>query len=120
MSYSGVHSGLYTRIRDYAELLDDVLINLKAGRSSPSDARRRQLAQLFLGTSVSASSSLSLQLLRVFLRDASEVDEQHLAEIGEALLSTNVGPNIVNRLEVFAKALENERAGTLAKMRGQG
>lgn len=118
MSYSGVYSGLYARIRDYAELLDDVLINIKAGRSSPSDSRRQQLAQLFLGTSVSTGSNLSIQLFKVFLRDAYDLDQKHLTEIGQALLSVSVGSNIVDRLERFAHALENERAGMLAKMRG--
>ncbi len=119
MSYSGLYSGLYSRIRNYAELLDDVLIGLKAGRSSPGDARRQKLAQLFLGTTASTPSNLSSQLFQIFLRAEQDLDQKQLTNIGRALLSRDVETGIIQQLEVFAHALENERAGMLARMRGR-
>ena len=46
MSQIAMYSGVYEDIREYAELLDKVLIDLKGGNSSPNDAIRRKLADL--------------------------------------------------------------------------
>lgn len=120
MSYNGLHSGLYARIRDYAELLDEVLIGLKAHTSSPNDEKRQKLAHLFLGTSLSTPSNLSAQFFQIFLQSEQDIDPNQLSEIGQALCSTDVRPNVIDRLEALALTLENERAGMLAKMRGHG
>jgi len=120
MSHNGLYSGLYARIRDDAELLDEVLISLKAHTSSPTDEKRQKLAHLFLGTRTSVPSNLSAQFFQIFLQSEQEIDAKQLSEIGEALRSTDVGASVIDRLETLALALENERAGMLAKMRGQG
>ena len=45
MSHIAMYSGVYEEIRDYAELLDKVLVELKGGTSSPQDESRRKLGQ---------------------------------------------------------------------------
>ncbi len=37
MSHIAMYSGVYEQIREYAELLDKVLIEIKGGTSSPLD-----------------------------------------------------------------------------------
>ena len=118
MSYSGLYSGLYVRLRDYAQLMDDVLIGLKTGNSSPSDQRRKELAELLLGTSATTPSSLSSQILQISLQTQARVDRRQLDEVGKALLAPEPGPNLIAKLEMLATALEHERAGIVAKMRG--
>jgi hypothetical protein len=119
MSYSGVPAGLYARIRDYAQLLDDVLIALKASTSAPSDDNRQKLANLFLGTNASAPSNLSAQFFQMLLQTEQGVTSDELHEIGTALSSSDVRDHqLIDRLEDLALALENERAGMLARMRG--
>jgi len=120
MSYNGLHSGLYARVCDYAELLDEVLIGLKAHTSSPNDEKRQKLAHLLLGTPSSAPSNLSAQFFQIFLQSEHDIDAKELSEIGQALSSTDVRANVIERLEALALTLENERAGMLAKMRGHG
>jgi len=119
VSYSGLYSGLYVRVRDYAQLLDDVLIGLKTGTSSPSDERRKQLARLLLGTTTTPHSNLSAQILQIFLQTEATLDRRQLDDVGNALLSSEPTPNLIEKLEGFATALEQERAGILAKMRGR-
>ena len=119
MSYSGLYSGLYVRIRDYAQLLDDVLISLKTGNSSPNDERRKELAGLLLGTATTSRSNLSAQIFQVFLQTEAMIDRRQLNDVGSALLSLQPAPNLIETLETFATALEHERAGILAKMRGR-
>jgi hypothetical protein len=119
VSYSGLYSGLYARIRDYAQLLDDVLIGLKSGNSSPNDERRKELAHLLLGTSTTSRSNLSAQIFQIFLQTEAAPDRRQMEEVGSALLSANPPHALVEKLESFATALEQERAGILAKMRGR-
>jgi len=119
MSYDGLCSGLYARIRDYAALLDEILIGIKAGTSSPSDGKRQKLAQLFLGDSPSQPSNLSAQLFQMFLCSDQDIDRKLFREIGQALMSTEVEPGIIKQLEMLARGLEHERAGVFAKMRGR-
>ena len=119
MSYSGLYSGLYVRIRDYAQLLDDVLIDLKRGNSSPNDERRKELARLLSGTPTTPRSNLSAQIFQVFLHTEAALDRRQMEEVGSALLSANPPPALIEKLESFAAALEQERAGILAKMRGR-
>jgi len=120
MSYSGLHAGLYARIRDYAQLLDDVLITLKAHTSAPTDDNRQKLAQLFLETEGSAPSNLSAQFFQMFLQSEQGISSSELRDIGNALSSPEVRNQVIDRLEDLALTLENERAGMLARMRGQG
>ena len=42
MSHTGLYSGLYARVRQYAELLDEVIIRLKSGESTPTDPGRQR------------------------------------------------------------------------------
>lgn len=120
MSSNGLYSGLYARFRDYAELLDEVLIGLKTQTSSPTDERRGKLAHLFLGESTSGPTNLPAQFFQMFMKSDQDFNTKELSKIGEALLSTEVRPDVIDRLEALALALENERAGMLAKMRGHG
>lgn len=120
MSYSGLHAGLYARIRDYAQLLDDVLIALKAHTSAPSDDNRQKLAHLFLGKQASAPSNLSAQFFQMFLQSEQGISPLELHDIGNALCSSEVRDQVIDKLEALALTLENERAGMLARMRGHG
>jgi hypothetical protein len=120
MSYSGLHAGLYARIRDYGQLLDDVLIALKARTSAPSDDNRQKLAYLFLGKQPSAPSGLSAQFFQMFLQSEQGISLLELHEIGNALCSSEVHGRVIDKLEALALTLENERAGMLARMRGHG
>jgi hypothetical protein len=118
VSYSGLYSGLYVRLRDYAQLMDDVLIGLKTGNSGPNDARRKELADLLLGKPSTTTSSLSAQILQISLQTQASVDRRQLDEVGKALLAPEPGPALIAKLEMLASALEQERAGIVAKMRG--
>jgi hypothetical protein len=120
MSYTGLHAGLYARIRDYAQLIDDVLIALKAQTSAPSDDNRQKLAHLFLGSQASAPSSVSAQFFQMFLQSEQGITSNELHDIGNALCSSEIRDQVIDRLETLALTLENERAGMLARMRGHG
>ena len=118
MSEIGLYSGLYTRLRVHAELLDRVLINLKTGNSQPSDEDRQKLARLLIALSKSTSDDFSTQLLAILLRDADKSNLAEWGKVGRTLLSTEIQPDIIVKLEKLANILEYERAHTFTRMRG--
>ena len=119
MSATGLFSGLYTRVREYAELLDDVIIQLKSGEGSARDPRRQKLAKLLVALDQTPSVDLATQLLSVLVREQSDGGTRW-AEVGRGLMAPAVPTAVIGRLEELARAIENERAGMLSKMRGRG
>jgi hypothetical protein len=64
-------------------------------------------------------ADLSTQLLSVLVKEQT-AGGARWSEVGRGLMSQPVPETVIGRLEELARALENERAGMLAKMRGRG
>lgn len=120
MSHIAMYSGVYEQIREYAELLDKVLIELKGGTSSPHDESRRKLGQFLKSLVVPQTGDLTMRLINVLLRDNDEVDPPELAEIGEKLETEEVDASMIGPLERLAQSLEQEQAVAMARMRMRG
>jgi hypothetical protein len=118
MSQVGLYAGLYDRLREYADLLDKVLIELKGGKGSPDDEKRRKLRMFLESLGVNNGEDLSTQLIYILLRDETEVNAGELARIGRQLASTEIDQSVIEPLEKLAQALEHEQAGVMARMRG--
>src|SRR5205823_3868649 len=100
-------------------LLDDVIIQVKSGEGGPGDPRRQKLAKLLVALDQTPAADLATQLLAVLVREQGDGNAR-LADVGRALLGPAVPEAAVARLEGLARAIESERAGMLAKMRGRG
>jgi hypothetical protein len=74
---------------------------------------------LLSGTPATPRDNLSAQIFQIFLQTETTLDRRQMKEVGVALLSANPPSALIERLESFATALEQERAGILAKMRGR-
>src|SRR6266481_3577188 len=98
MSSTGLFSGLYARVREYAELLDDVIIQLKSGEGGAQDLRRHKLAKLLLALNQSPAADLSTQLLAVLVREQGDANS-NWTDVGQALLRPEVSPSVLARLE---------------------
>jgi len=118
MSNTSVYSGIYARLRDFAELLDDVLIDLKAEEGPTREDRRQKLGELFVAMDDESKMDLTAQLLQMILQEKLAEDTKDLQELGKALMVSSTTPQMIERLEEIATVLEQERAGTFAKMRG--
>lgn len=118
MSATGLFSGLYARVREYAELLDDVILQVKSKEGGPGDPRRKQLAKLLIAIDAGPAPDLATQLLAVLVREQRE-GATGWGDVGRALLAQDVPGAVVPRLEELARAVEAERAGLLSKLRGQ-
>lgn len=120
MSHIAMYSGMYEVIREHAELLDKVLIELKGGTGSPQDENRKRLGQFLKALVAPQKGDLSIRLMKVLLRDSDQIDTQELARIGGQLESRPVDSSVIEPLERLAQSLEQEQAVAMARMRMRG
>jgi hypothetical protein len=120
MSHIAMYSGMYEVIREYAELLDRVLIELKGGTSAPQDGNRERLGQFLKSLVAPQKGDLSIRLMKTLLKDNDQIDTQELARIGRQLESRPVDSSVIEPLERLAQSLEQEQAVAMARMRMRG
>jgi hypothetical protein len=122
MSQTAILSGMYEELREYAELLDKVLIELKGGDSGPASERRKKLGRLLTEMGSARTTSLTARLVGLLLKRERQVTPEELARIGARLGSTTaaeIGLAEITRLEELARSLEQEQAVAMARMRGK-
>ena len=118
MSDTGRHSNRYEQIHWFGDLLDDVLLQLNVGDSSPSDLTRRQLAELLIRVATQPAADLQAIQIAALLR-AQETDSlDRWMQIGQALLMHDVPNEVMHELEQLALRLDTLRSEAVAKMRG--
>ena len=120
MSQIAIYSGVYEEIREYAELLDKVLVDLKGCTSSPRDESRRKLAEFLKSLGGAQTADLSMRLIKFLLRDNADIDPLELAKIGGLLGAGPVDNSVVEPLERLAESLQREQAVAMARMRVRG
>jgi hypothetical protein len=119
MSDTGLFSSIYEQIREYAALVDDVLVSLKDGTSSPTDPFRQKLGGLLINLANQQYSDASNRLIVLILRDAVKIDDSELAKTGKALLGKEMNKPAVETLELFAQCLEREQRRAMARIHGR-
>jgi hypothetical protein len=118
MSDTGRHSNRYEQIHWFGDLLDDVLLQLNVGDSSPSDPKRRQLAELLIHVATQPVADIKAIQIAALLR-AQETDSlDRWIRIGRALLTPDVPDEVRRELEQLAFRLDALRSEAVAKMRG--
>jgi hypothetical protein len=119
MSDTGLFSGLHHQLREHAELLDRVLVRLKAGTSAATDSDRQTLASVLWGLDQLASADPAVRMLALVLRGHAKSLVTGWSAVAEALIAMDVVPAaVIERLETLALALDDERAGAAKRMRG--
>jgi hypothetical protein len=118
MSDTGRHSNRYEQIHWFGDLLDDVLLQLNVGDSTPSDLKRQQLAELLIRVATQPAADLQAIQIAALLR-AQETDSlDRWMQIGQALLMHDVPNEVMHELEQLALRLDTLRSEAVAKMRG--
>ena len=118
MGDSGRHSNRYEQIHWFGDLLTDVLLQLNVGDSTPSDPKRRHLAELLISVATRPVADLNAIHIAALLR-AQETDSlDHWKQIGRALLTPNIRDEVRHELEQLAFRLDALRSAGVAKMRG--
>jgi hypothetical protein len=117
MSDIGLNSGLYGQMREYAELLDDVLIGLKTNVALPSDSRQR-LADFLTALEADNWQDVPTRVIAILLRDKAYVEKNDWPALASALLSDEIDETVINKLERLAWSLEQEQSIAMARIRG--
>ena len=117
MSDMGLYSELYEQTREFAEIIDEVLIGLKTGAASPNDPKRQRLSKLLLSLANGHTDNFGTKQLSIMLRAGTAINTD-LVQISNALSTAKVNQSIIQQLEDLAQRLETEQIGFMTKMRG--
>jgi hypothetical protein len=118
MSDSGLYMHLYSELRDCAELVDRVIIDLESGSGSAATEDRRHLSQLLRALQKAPASTLSTTLLANVLRESRAAATVKWDEVADAVERGDSAKPTMQRLEDLARALESERAEMHARVHG--
>lgn len=117
MSDTGLHAGLYEYARVLAELVDDVLLEVRTKPREPMSESCRRLGEMLLASTSKHSPDMSSRLLALTLEDIPGFKPGDWQEVGRSLLSDGVDDPLVARLERLARALEQEQLDAASRIR---
>ncbi len=118
MSETGLFSNIYDQTREFAVMLDEVLIHLKDGSSSPSDRERQELGRLLINLAGPRYDDPSNRMTVLMLNGIVQISPSDLTRAGEMLLGKEANRESMETLERFAQTLEQEQAKAMARMGG--
>ena len=118
MSDPGLFTHLYVQLRDCAELIDHVIIDLETTGGVTGTKEREALVSLLRTLHMAPASNLSATLLSNVLRETRMGGGANWNEIADAIDKGNVSQAVVERLEELARALESERADMHTRIHG--
>jgi hypothetical protein len=116
MSDPGLYTHLYAQLRDCAELIDHVIIDLETASGSSGKKEREILAGLLRALQTDPASNLRATLIANILRESRIAGKANWSEIADALDKGEASRTIIGHLENLARALESERADMHARM----
>jgi hypothetical protein len=118
MSDPGLYTHLYAQLRDCAELIDQVIIDLETKGSAAGTKGRETLAGLLRALQAAPASSLDAMLLANVLRESRVAGRSNWNEVADAIDRGDASRAVIGRLEELARVLESERADMHARMHG--
>jgi hypothetical protein len=118
MSDPGLFTHLYAQLRDCAELIDHVIVDLETTGGVAGTKEREALAGLLRALQAAPASNLSAMLLSNVLRENKTTRRANWGEIADAIDRGDASQAVIGRLEELARALESERADMHARFHG--
>lgn len=118
MSDIGMHSNVYERVRDFGDLVDDVIVNLRSGRGD--DPKRERLAEILISLDSTPPAALSSAWFAMLIGALNPKAGKEWAEVGRALHRSTPDVRTLQQLEALAAKLELRRTEVFAKMSGGG
>jgi hypothetical protein len=118
MSDPGLYMHLYAQLRDCAELIDHVIIDLEIRGSTAGAKERETLAGLLRTLHAAPASNLSAMMLVNVLREKRMAARANWNEVADAIDRGDASQKVIGRLEELARLLESERADMHARMHG--
>ncbi len=116
MSDTGIYAGGYQRVRDYAESVDRLLLDLKSGRA-PTEEILNPVISLLEALENHQNAPAAVQVVGT-LRRGRKALVPRLKDIVSDLKSRRASPATLAGLEEFAAVLDEERAAISARLHG--
>lgn len=118
MSDPGLYTHLYVQLRDCAELIDHVIVELETTAGSSGAKEREALASLLRTLQSAPASNLSATLLANVLRESKAAGKANWNEVADAIDRGDASKAVIGQLEELARAVESERAEMHARIQG--
>lgn len=116
MSDPGLYTHLYAQLRDCAELIDQVIIDLETKSGVSGGKERDTLAGLLRALQAAPASSLDALMLANVLRENRIAGRANWNEVANAIDRGDASRSVIGPLEELARVLESERAEMHARM----
>jgi hypothetical protein len=117
MSETGVYAGRYQRVRDYAESVDRLLLELKSGQH-PTEATLKPVLSLLKALENAQEVSAGVQVVSMLLRAKNALPMSRIKTVRSELTGDHPSLSTIAALETFASLLDEERAAIAARLRG--
>jgi hypothetical protein len=118
MSDPGLYTHLYIQLRDCAELIDQVIVQLETMAGSSHAKEREALASLLRTLQLAPASNLNATVLANVLRESRLAGKANWNEIADAIDRGDASKAVIGQLEELACAVESERAEMHARIQG--
>jgi hypothetical protein len=116
MSEPGLYAHLYSYIRDCAELIDHVIVDLETGGNTTVRSERETLAALLRTLQTAPFTTLSTTLLSAVLKERRLSVAPDWSKVADGIVRGDASKAVVEPLGELARALESERAGVHARI----
>ena len=118
MSDPSLYATRYAQLRDCAELIDNVILDLESAKDTDGNEQRKALSSLLRTVDTAPASDASAVLLWNVLRENKAQPRVEWDKVANAIDRGDASGGIIGCLEELAHFLEMERAEMNARMRG--
>lgn len=121
MSQTAISFGIYEEVRDYAELLDYVLVKIRNSADTETNIDKKKLGQFLEDVGNSESPNLTARYIGLVLNAKNRVLRRNLSIIGHKIKSDQpqkIDAKEIRSLEELARFLDGEQAEAAARIRG--
>lgn len=118
MSEIGQQLGFYEELYEQAELIDNVLLEIKANQNLQNTSHSDELGNMLIKLGGEQWQYSPARLFIILLRDFSRSKRREWATVGENLISRKFSGDTVKKLEKLASVLEQEQTNVMARVKG--
>lgn len=118
MSEIGQQLGFYEELYEQAELIDNVLLEIKTNQNWQNIIYSEELGKMLIKLGGDEWQHSPARLFIILLRDFSRSKRKEWATVGENLISRQFNGDTVKKLEKLASVLEQEQTNVMARVKG--
>jgi hypothetical protein len=119
MSHFGLYSGWYAQLREFSELVDEVLLNTLGQPEPGIETSRARLAQLFGSLGGTPPVEPKMMPLRIWMSRHIQLSPSQWQILADSVARSSSDGTVIETLEQVARQLDLHRAQILHDMRGR-